>query len=81
MLSGDRYQGKRVGSTMLKGYIDLLRASGNYDKLALIADSSHVEYYEKRGFENLGKSKASFGGVAWFDMVLDLKPGEEDEYD
>ena len=66
---------------MLKGYIDLLRASGNYDRLALIADASHVSYYESRGFANLGKSKASFGGVEWFDMAMDFHPGEEDEYD
>jgi predicted N-acetyltransferase YhbS len=64
-----RYQGKRVGSTLLKGYIDLLHASGNYDRLALLADSSHVGYYEARGFRNLGKSKAGFGGVEWSDMV------------
>lgn len=54
---------------MLKGYIDLLRASRNYDRLAIIADKTHVDYYEQRGFQNLGKSKAGFGGVEWFDMV------------
>lgn len=59
------YQNNRVGSTLLKHYIDILRSSGNYDRLALIADETHVGYYENRGFKNLGKSKASFGGVEW----------------
>jgi GNAT superfamily N-acetyltransferase len=63
------YQGQRVGSTMLKGYIDLVRGIGAYDRLALIADKSHVDYYSKRGFTNLGPSKATFGGEEWFDMV------------
>ncbi|KIW05828.1 uncharacterized protein PV09_03034 [Verruconis gallopava] len=69
------YQGKHIGSTLLKGYIDLLRASGNYDRLALLADDHHVKFYEKHGFTNLGPSKAGFGGVSWNDMVLDFKHG------
>ena len=61
-----------MGSTLLKGYIDHLRTSGNYDRLALLADSSHVSYYETRGFQNLGKSKAGFGGVEWSDLVSSI---------
>lgn len=75
------YQGKRIGTTMLKGYIDLLRASGNYTRLALLADLSHIDFYEERGFQNLGKSEATFGGEEWYDMVMDFKPGDEGEYD
>jgi predicted N-acetyltransferase YhbS len=67
------YQGKGVGSTLLKNYIQLLEGSANYDRLAIIADASHVNYYEQRGFTNLGKSKAGFGGVEWFDLVSGSK--------
>lgn len=31
-----------------------------------------VNYYERFGFKNAGKSKAQFGGGGWHDMVFDL---------
>lgn len=31
-----------------------------------------MNYYERFGFKNAGKSKAQFGGGGWYDMVFDL---------
>lgn len=31
-----------------------------------------VNYYERFGFKNAGKSNAQFGGGGWYDMVFDL---------
>lgn len=64
---------------MLQGYIDLLRASGGYERLAILADNSHVGYYKQRGFTDLGRSKAGFGGVEWNDMAMDFDPQADED--
>jgi hypothetical protein len=33
-----------------------------------------VEWYEKLGFVNKGKSKTQFGGGGWYDMVSHASP-------
>ena len=39
------------------------------DRLILLAHGHLVQFYEGLGFDNKGKSKATFGGGGWYDMV------------
>lgn len=71
-----QYQGKGLGKTLMKAYIQRMENQGVADRAALIAHDHLIPYYEKFGFENKGKSKAQFGGGGWFDMVYDFQPEE-----
>jgi GNAT superfamily N-acetyltransferase len=68
------YQGCGLGSIILKGYISRLRDAKICDRLALITYDKLVGYYERFGFRYAGKSKATFAGVAWVDMVCFPSP-------
>jgi GNAT superfamily N-acetyltransferase len=74
------YHGRGLGSILLKGYISRIRDAKICDRLALITYDSLTGYYEKFGFRNIGKSKATFGGVAWVDMVRTLLLGASEPF-
>lgn len=63
------YQGKGLGSTLLKAYIQRIEQSGTADRIALLAHGELIKFYEGFGFVNKGPSKAEFGGGNWVDMV------------
>lgn len=71
-----QYQGKGLGKTLMKAYLQRMESSGVADNVALIAHDHLVPYYESFGFENKGKSKAQFGGGGWIDMVKHLESGK-----
>jgi ribosomal protein S18 acetylase RimI-like enzyme len=73
------YQGRGLGKILLNGYIKHMREAKICDRLALITYDRLVSYYEQFGFRNLGKSKSTFAGVAWVDMVLDLAEDKSEE--
>jgi len=63
------YQGRGLGRTLLRAYVQRLRDAHTYKRMALLADSDHVAFYLREGFRNVGSSKATFGETAWSDMV------------
>lgn len=63
------HQKKRVGSTLMKSYIQRMKDAQIADRIALLAHDHMVPFYEALGFENCGKSACTFGGGGWFDMV------------
>ncbi|OJJ46777.1 hypothetical protein ASPZODRAFT_66417 [Penicilliopsis zonata CBS 506.65] len=63
------HQGKQVGSTLMKSYIQRIREAMIADRLAIIAHDHLIPFYESLGFENKGPSACQFGGGGWFDMV------------
>jgi len=67
------FQGRGLGRVLLMAYVQNMNGAGIADRLALIAHDHMVEWYEKLGFTNLGKSAAEFGGGGWNDMVLQMK--------
>lgn len=73
------YQGRSLGSTLMKAYLQRLKTQSVADRAALIAHDHLIPYYERFGFRNRGPSKAQFGGGGWYDMVVDLVALEEDE--
>lgn len=78
------YQGKGLGKTLMKAYIQRMESHGVADRLALIAHEGLIPYYEGFGYVNRGKSEVKFGGGGWLDMVKELKSEtghDEDETD
>ncbi|KAK4499545.1 hypothetical protein PRZ48_010061 [Zasmidium cellare] len=71
-----QYQGKGLGKTLLKAYLQRIENQSVADNAALIAHEHLIPYYEKLGFENKGQSKAQFGGGGWYDMVKQLQPSQ-----
>lgn len=66
------HQGKKVGSTLMKSYIQRIKEAEIADRIALLAHDDMIGFYESLGFENKGPSKCKFGGGGWSDMVCIL---------
>lgn len=73
------YQGKGLGKTLMKAYIQRMESHGVADRVALIAHEGLIKYYEGFGYVNKGKSAVKFGGGGWYDLVKDLKSENEQE--
>lgn len=63
------HQGKHVGSTLMKAYLQRIKEAQIADRVAIIAHDHLIPFYESLGFENCGASKCQFGGGGWYDMV------------
>ncbi|TVY57517.1 Polyamine N-acetyltransferase [Lachnellula suecica] len=63
------FQGRGIGQTLAKAYVQQMAGAGIADRLALIAHDHKVSWYEKLGFVNKGKSEAQFGGGGWYNLV------------
>lgn len=63
------HQGKRVGSTLMKAYINRIKEAGIADRIAIICHEHLVPFYTSLGFENQGPSQCKFGGGGWLDLV------------
>jgi ribosomal protein S18 acetylase RimI-like enzyme len=62
-------QASRVGSTLLRTFIQMIKDAKIVDRIALLTFERLVPWYERFGFENLGKSSAQYAGEEWYDMV------------
>lgn len=63
------YQNKGIGSNLMSGYIKRMKDSKICDRIALLAEDNLVPFYDALGFDVVGESEATFGGVSWKDMV------------
>lgn len=63
------HQGKQVGTTLMKSYIQRIKEASIAERIVLIAHDNMVPYYEGFGFVNRGPSQCQYGGGSWFDMV------------
>lgn len=63
------HQGKQVGTTLMKSYIQRIKEAAIAERIVLIAHNNMVNFYENFGFENRGPSPCAFGGGGWHDMV------------
>ncbi|KAL3469225.1 hypothetical protein BJX99DRAFT_80773 [Aspergillus californicus] len=66
------HQGKQVGSTLIKSYLQRIREAAIADRVMIIAHGNLISFYESFGFENRGPSKCQFGGGGWTDLVLEM---------
>ncbi|RYP49133.1 hypothetical protein DL768_005130 [Monosporascus sp. mg162] len=69
-----KLQGCGLGKMLMKAYLQQIKNSGVADRISLIAQEDLVKYYAKHGFQNLGPSKATFGGGGWYDMTIEIGP-------
>ncbi|KAE9363055.1 acyl-CoA N-acyltransferase [Stipitochalara longipes BDJ] len=67
------FQGRGLGRVLMMAYMQQMNGAGIADRLALIARDHKLNWYEKLGFSNKGKSKAQFGGGGWYDLIFELK--------
>lgn len=65
-------QGKHVGSTLMKSYIQRIKEAGIADSIAIIAHEHLIPFYAALGFENKGPSACQFAGGGWVDLVRSL---------
>ncbi len=65
------YQRRGFGRQLLNALIDLAR-SENRRAVTLTCREHKLAYYESFGFQNHGIAASVHGGVAWYDMILDL---------
>jgi predicted GNAT family N-acyltransferase len=72
------YHKNGVGTNLLNGYIQRVKEAKAADRIALIAEDRLVPFYQGLGFRNVGPSEATFGGIPWNDMVLELKQSASD---
>jgi GNAT superfamily N-acetyltransferase len=64
------HQGKGIGSTLLKAYIQRIKDAAIADRIALLSHDDLVPFYTALGFENSGVSDCTFGGGGWNDLVI-----------
>ncbi|PGH11002.1 hypothetical protein AJ79_05153 [Helicocarpus griseus UAMH5409] len=70
------HQGKRLGSTLLKAYIQRIKDAAIANRIALLAHDHLIPFYTSLGFENRGLSDCTFGGGGWYSLVLDFSEVE-----
>lgn len=73
------YQGKGLGSLLLRSWLGRIKDSGTADRVAIIAHQSLKDYYEKFGFKDEGESPVKFGGGGWRDMVLEIEESDSED--
>ncbi|EEH18172.2 hypothetical protein PABG_00735 [Paracoccidioides brasiliensis Pb03] len=66
------HQGKRLGSTLMKSYIQRIKDAAIANRIALLAHDHLIPFYTSLGFENRGLSDCTFGGGGWYSMVLEF---------
>ncbi|KAI9252280.1 acyl-CoA N-acyltransferase [Phascolomyces articulosus] len=63
---------QKVATRLMQHWIELLKQSKKYDRIALISRENLIGLYESVGFKYLQKSEVVHGPDPWFDMVIDL---------
>ncbi|KAM5465646.1 hypothetical protein MauCBS54593_006421 [Microsporum audouinii] len=66
------HQDKGLGKLLIKSYIQRIQDAKIADRLVLLAHDHLLPFYTSLGFENVGRSKCTFGGGGWNDLVLDF---------
>ncbi|EDN10652.1 conserved hypothetical protein [Histoplasma mississippiense (nom. inval.)] len=69
------HQGKRLGSTLLKAYVQRIRDAEIANRIALLSHGHLIPFYTSLGFKNRGLSDCTFGGGGWYNMVLEFVNG------
>jgi ribosomal protein S18 acetylase RimI-like enzyme len=68
MAVDDKYQGKGIGSKLLKEIEKRIKAKGGR-QIVLNAREVAVEFYEERGYEIVGKAHMLYGTIEHFKMA------------
>jgi GNAT superfamily N-acetyltransferase len=63
------FQGMGLGTVLMKAYIQRIKDSKCAERMALLAHEHLIKFYIELGFQNMGKSSATFGGGNWHNLV------------
>ncbi|EAS29449.3 acetyltransferase [Coccidioides immitis RS] len=66
------HQGKGLGKTLMKAYIQRIRDAKIADRIALLSHDHLVPFYTSLGFKNCGPSECTFGGGGWHSLILEF---------
>lgn len=65
------YRGNGYAAQLMKHLVETLRRQ-KLQGITLTCKKDLIPYYEKLGFVNAGSSQSNHGGLAWWDMQLEL---------
>ncbi|KAG7885568.1 hypothetical protein KL938_000600 [Ogataea parapolymorpha] len=74
-----QYRGLKLGSLLIKDYLQKLNQQYVADKVVLLAKAQVTPFYRGLGFVDDGVSSCRFAGEEWHDMHCDLTHEDEDE--
>lgn len=65
-------QGKGYATPMMRKFVEHMRGMGK-ESIHLMCKQRHVELYERMGYRYVKPSASDHGGMAWHEMVMDLR--------
>ncbi|GAC1033270.1 GNAT family N-acetyltransferase [Pseudomonas sp. No.21] len=66
------HQGKGLSSLLMRTFVQRMREKGKAT-LHLMCKERHVELYRRMGYRYVQPSSSDHGGMAWHEMVMDLR--------
>ena len=64
-----QHQRKGLGTVLLKSFVQRIKESKLAERISLLAHDHLIDFYKSHGFQDMGPSKATFGGGGWNNMV------------
>lgn len=74
-----KYRGLKLGSLMVKDYLQKMNQQCVADRIVLIAKDKLVPFYKNVGFVDDGVSACKYAGVEWHDLHCVLTHEEDEE--
>ena len=71
------FQGRSIGSLMLKDYIQRMTSVHVADRFALLAHERLIPFYKQHEFVNQGPSDSTFSGGGWYSLVRPLNDSDD----
>ncbi|KZZ89220.1 Acyl-CoA N-acyltransferase [Moelleriella libera RCEF 2490] len=71
------HQRAGLGTNLVKQYIGLMGQLGGVERISILTYDRLVPFYEKLGFELIGKSACNYGGIPWIDMSYSFMKTED----
>ncbi|KAI0465266.1 hypothetical protein LJB42_000493 [Komagataella kurtzmanii] len=66
------YRGQNLATLLFKDYLQKMSQQEVGSQIILIAHERLVPFYEKLGFNNLGRSQCRHGGESWIDFAIPI---------
>ncbi|KAI9470454.1 acyl-CoA N-acyltransferase [Zychaea mexicana] len=64
---------QKVATRLMAHWIQVLKDSSKYNRIALLSRPNLIGLYESVGFKNSGKSQVVHGPDPWYDCILELQ--------
>lgn len=76
----NEHQGKGLGTTLMKAYVQRIKDAEIAEKIALLAHDNLLPFYTGLGFTNLGASDCKFASGDWYSMVCPIQSSSTTKY-